>query len=376
MSASHDSPVYLNHAGTSWPKPPAVRRAVQAALEEAHERWPESFAQQHARVARAFGARPERLLLTPGCTSALATAIADLGWSAGDRVLTSALEHHALHRPLSLLEAQGVQLSSIPRAQDGPLDLDALEAELARGPVRLVAMTGACNVTGELLPLQRIVQLAHAHGALFLLDAAQIAGWLPIDVEALQVDLLAFAGHKALRAPWGIGGLYVAPQVALASPSASCALPAPGAEAVACAPMPGYCDVGSVDRLALAGLAAALDEAEEGCANERLDQARALLQPLEERLERMPRARPLGVRDPEARLPTLAFTIEGVTLPDALAAFSARALTVAGGLQCAPLAHQTLGSAPAGAIRLSVGPTNSAADIERAGEVLEQLCAD
>jgi len=350
-----------------------VRRAVQAALEEPHTRWPESIGLQHARVARAFGADPERLLLTPGCTSALATAVADLDWHDGDRVLISALEHHALHRPVTLQERRGIRVATIGRAPDAPLDLDALRAELSRGGVRLVALTAACNVTGELLPVREAAALAHEHGALILVDAAQVAGWIPIDVATLEVDLLAFAGHKALRAPWGIGGLYVAPHVSLASPAASCELPAVGAAPVPCSPMPGYCDVGSVDRLALAGLAAALDDPECGSPAARLRAARALLEPLEVYLDESSCVRRLGVRDPERRLPTVAFTLERHALKDVLAEFAARGIAVAGGLQCAPLAHRTLGTAPDGAIRVSVGPSNDADDVQQVIEVLDRL---
>ncbi len=342
-------------------------------MDESHASWPESFELQHARVAHAFGAEPRRLLLTPGCTSALATAIADFDWQEGDRVLISALEHHALHRPVTLLERRGVEVTTIGRTQGSPLDLEALEAELSRSAVRLVAITAACNVTGELLPVREAADMAHEHDALLLVDAAQVAGWIPIDVAAMNVDLLAFAGHKALRAPWGIGGLYVAPHVTLASPAATCALPVDGAEPTVCAPMPGYCDVGSVDRLALAGLAASLD-VKDGSSTERLRAGRALLKPLETYLDESSTVRRLGLRAPEARLPTVAFTVGDRPLRDTLAAFTAREVVVAGGLQCAPLAHRTLGTDPDGAIRVSVGPSNSAADIQLVIEILEGLC--
>ena len=117
-------------------------------------------------------------------------------------------------------------------------------------------MTAASNVTGDLLPVPEIVTLAHEHGALALIDGAQVAGWMPLDVAALDVDLLAFTGHKGPHAPWGIGGLYVSERVQMASPNAVCELPVGGG--ATCAPMPGYCDVGSVDRAALAGLEAGL----------------------------------------------------------------------------------------------------------------------
>lgn len=348
--------IYLNQAGTSWPKPEAVHRAVREALAASPDSWSARFHEGHARVARALGVSdPERLLLTPGCTSALAVAIADHPWAAGDRILISAMEHHAVARPAMLLEAQGVEVVVVPRAADGPIDVQALENELSRGRVRLVAMTAAANVTGEILPIERIVQLAHAHGALCLLDGAQVLGWLPVDVEALGADLFTFAGHKGPHAPWGIGGLYVSPTVKMTSPAAACEVPAEG-EPRACTPLPGYCDVGSVDLVALAGLVAGLDWLDEEAQADRLARARDVIERIVEGLEQAPRIHLLGARAPEARLPTIAFTVEGRPSGKVAAALRAKGVLVASGLQCAPLAHDALDTAPQGAVRLSAGP--------------------
>jgi selenocysteine lyase/cysteine desulfurase len=323
-------------------------------------------------VAAWLGAAPERLLLTPGCTSALALAVADLPWTAGDRVLVSSVEHHALVRPVNALAARGVEVAEVPRAADGPLDLDALAHELARGGVRLVAMTAACNVTGELLPLAEIARLAHEHDTLVLIDGAQVTGWLPVDVTALGIDLFAFAGHKACQAPWGIGGLFVAPHVAMTTPAAACALPTSG-KAPGCAPMPGYCDGGSVDRVALAGLAAALDWLDAPAEEERLPRARTQVERLARALEERPGVRLYGARAPESRLPTLAFTSAHRKTSVLADAFAHAGVTVAAGLQCAPRAHEALGTAPDGVIRLSVGPTTSEREIEDALAAIERL---
>lgn len=364
---------YLNHAGTSWPKPEPVRRAVAAALGAPADGWAEELEASHARVARAFGvSEPERLLLTPGCTSALSLAFADFAWEAGDRVLTSSLEHHALQRPALALQHRGVELVHVPRAADGPLDLDALRGELRRGRARVVAMTGACNVTGELLPLADVTRLAHEHGARVLVDGAQIAGWLPIDLAASGVDVFTFAGHKGLQAPWGLGGLFVAAGVPMAPVGATCELPS-GAAPPACPTMPGYCDAGSVDRAALAGLVAALDWLEEPAAAGRLERARGRTERLAAALEVRPGVRLHGRRDPAARLPTVAFTREGASVEELARAFERRGVTVGAGLQCAPLAHGALGTAPDGVVRLSAGPMTTDGDVERALEVVAAL---
>ncbi|MHC5209266.1 MAG: aminotransferase class V-fold PLP-dependent enzyme [Planctomycetota bacterium] len=361
---------YLNHAGTSWPKPAVVRDAVANALRQPASTWNVALAFAHRRVADAFGvADAERLLLTPGCTSALSVGITDLPWERGDRVLTSSLEHHALHRPITQLAERGVEVRSVPRAVDGPLDLGILREELARGGVRLVAMTAACNVTGELLPYEDVIERAHERGALCLLDAAQIAGWFPLDVEALRVDLLAFAGHKALHAPWGIGGLYVAPQVRMATQGAQCELPSSGT-GHGCETMPGHCDAGSVDRAALAGLSAALDWLDEPDRADRLERARGLIERVASALEGRPGVTLHGARDPERRLPSLALTIEGRSSAELAAALARRGVIAAGGLQCAPNAHAALGTAPDGVLRISAGPGNDEQDVARAIEAL------
>ena len=358
--------VYLNQAGTSWPKPDVVREAAEAALAAPPDAWREAFHAAHRAVAAHFGVEdPGRLLLTPGCTSALSVAIADHPWQAGDRIVLSHLEHHALHRPATLLEAQGVELVLVPRAADGPLDLDALERTLEAGRVRLVAMTAACNVTGELLPVEEIVRLAHAHGALCLVDGAQVCGWMALDLPALGIDLFAFAAHKGLHAPWGLGGLYVAPHVQTRTPAAACEVPAAG-EAATCATMPGFCDVGSVDLVALAGLHAALGWLAEPAQADRLARARAQVERIADALEALDGVTLLGARAPERRLPTLAFTVRGRSSGEVAAALRQAGVVVGSGLQCAPLAHEALGTAPDGAVRISAGPFVRDDDVERA----------
>ncbi len=366
--------VYANQAGTSWPKPAAVREAVARTLSEPPERWSERFESERAEVASAFGvADPIRLLLTGSATSALSVGIADHPWQSGDRIVVSGLEHHALDRPARLLEARGVERVVVPRAGREPLDLDALEAELRRGRVRLVAMTAACNVTGEVLPIEDVVSLAHRHGALCLVDAAQVAGWWPLDVGSLGVDLLAFAGHKGPQAPVGIGALYVAPHVAMAPPGASC--DARDARK-ACAPMPGYCDVGSVNRAALSGLVAGLRWLDEPPRADRLAVARRRIAELTERVAVLPGVTLCGEAPVAGRMPILALTVAG-RVPEALAeALARRGVVASGGTQCAPLAHETLGTAPAGALRLSFGPSNGEGDAASVADALRECLGE
>jgi len=355
------STLYLNHAGTSWPKPPRVRAAVSHAMDSDPMDWADDFARDHATVARAFGlASTDRLLLTPGCTSALAVALSDLPWQVGDRVLTSSMEHHALVRPLRKLPDQGVSVTFLPRAEDGPLDMDVARAELSKGDVRLVAISAAANVTGERLPVAALVHAAHAAGALVLVDGAQVAGWDDLDLPALGVDIFTFAGHKGPQATWGIGGLYVAPEVRMQCLAAVCGLPADGGGT-----MPSWCDVGSVDRLALAGLAAGLG----GRQPDALDRVGRIAQRVRSGLAELPAARLLAGSD----LPTVTFTVTGRSPREIGAALAERGVVVAPGLQCAPRAHEALGTDPNGVVRISFGPDHDVAHAERALAVLRAV---
>ena len=365
---------YLNHAGTSWPKPECVRQAAAQALSSDPAQWAAHMERDHAAVAKAFGVSPDRLLLTPGCTSALSVAIADHPWASGDRVLISGLEHHALQRPLLKLAEFGVELVVLPRDTQGPLSLDVLEEELNGGGVRLVAMTAACNVTGECLPIEAVARLAHEHGALCLIDGAQIAGWMPIEPLALGIDLFTFAGHKGPQAPWGIGGLIVAPDVLMSSPAAACELPQAGRVA-ACSSLPGYCDVGSVDRAALAGLAAGLEWLEAPERVHRLEHARRLALRLSEELAELPGLRLHGAGSLTTRLPTVAVTVQEKRPSDLASALQELGIIASGGLQCAPLAHETLGTAPDGVLRFSFGPTSGEDDVAATIQGMREVLA-
>jgi len=351
--------IYLNQAGTSWPKPAPVREAVAEALSASPPTWERRLAEQHREVCRALGVGdPARLLLTPGATSALAVGIADHGWQPGDRVIVSGLEHEALYRPVRLLVRQGVEVVIARGAQAGVPALEEVEVALRRGGVRLLAVTAASNVTGEILPIEPLIALAHRFGARILVDAAQTAGWFSLDLDRLGADLVAFAGHKALQAPWGIGGLYRAPGLELASPRGS---------------QPGYCDVGSLDRAALAGLVAGLRWLEAPERADRLVRARAGLQRIARALSGRQELRLYGPSDPDSRLPTLAFRVAGRTAAELAASLAERGVLASGGQQCAPLAHQSLGTAPHGVLRLSAGPGNDDGDIDSALQVLLEV---
>jgi selenocysteine lyase/cysteine desulfurase len=356
--------IYANNAGTSWPKPPSVVAAVERALLALPQDNAEAVQSSGAAVCRFLNLpHPERLLFTTGCTSALAVAMGDLPWERDDVVVTSALEHHAVSGAVERLAlARGIVHRVVPRAERGPIDLDFLRDALRAGGVRLVAMTAASNVTGELLPVREIADLAHEFGGLFLLDAAQTVGAVPTDVAAIGADIVAFAGHKGPRGPLGVGALWASRDVAFASPSAACEIPGPDAGAGSCRPFPGDCDVGGMNAAGVAGLGAGIAWHLDQSQPQRVGAtARRLRRRLVEALAQRPHCRVLG----EPGVPAtgaVSIEVEGLPIEQAESWFERCGIVVRAGAHCAPMALAAL-SSPEGTIRISFGPDNRDEDV-------------
>ncbi len=214
--------IYLDSAATSLHKPPQVARAVAEAICTAGNaaRGAHGASMAASRTvydtrclaARLLGCpRPDHVAFTANSTMALNMAICGL-LSPGDHAISTDLEHNSVLRPLYALQRQGMGLSFLPADGNGRLDYDALEG-LFRPNTRAVVCTHASNVTGDMPDIPRIAALAHAHGALLILDASQTAGAVPLDMTALGADVLCFTGHKSLLGPQGTGGLCIRPGV-------------------------------------------------------------------------------------------------------------------------------------------------------------------
>lgn len=211
--------IYLDYAATSWPKPHEVLAAMHDFLERAGGNPGRSGHRLSIEAGRIvydtrealadfFGVRdPQRVIFSLNATHGLNIAIQGL-LQAGQRVVTGGMEHNAVMRPLREMEKRGVRVDVVPAGGEGLLSPASFAAALKSG-ARLVVVNHASNVTGAIAPLAEIAALAHAAGALLLVDAAQTAGVLPINMSAVGVDLLAFTGHKGLHGPPGTGGLIL-----------------------------------------------------------------------------------------------------------------------------------------------------------------------
>ena len=383
-SPAADAVIYLDNAATSWPKPPAVAASIVDFLEHRAGNPGRSghalavaadavVAATRSELAALFGAPdPARIVFTLNATDALNMALWGL-LVPGDRVVTTSIEHNAVVRPLHALAERGVTVTRVACAPDGTLDLDDLDRALRSGPVRLVAMCHASNVVGTILPARDAARLAHEHGSLFLLDAAQTAGVLPIDVREMGIDLLAVPGHKALLGPTGTGALYVAPGVRL-TPLRQGGTGTRSGEEHQPEELPAGLEAGTLNTVGIAGLGASLRYLR-GRGREAIHaHETGLTARLIHGLADVAGVTIHGTRDAALQVATVSVSLDGWEPVDVAAALdSSFGIAVRSGLHCAPLAHRTLGTFPRGTVRLSPGLFSTDEDVDRAVTAIRKL---
>jgi cysteine desulfurase family protein len=378
--------IYFDNAATSFPKPEAVYQALdrfarqdlanpgraghkmalaaERALDDARHLLNQFF----------HGEGPERFIFTLNCTDALNMAFKGV-LSEGDHVITSDLEHNSVSRPLRAMELAGrISLTRLHANAGGTLDPDDFRRAITPR-TRLIAMTHASNVLGTVQPVQAVGAIARDNDLLFLVDAAQTAGVVPIDVQALQVDLLAFPGHKALLGPTGTGALYVGPRVQVRAwreggtggDSASETQPRE---------YPYFLEGGTPNVLGVAGLAAGIKYVREyGIDRIRRHEA-ALSERLRCQVEEIGGYEVFGHRDSSQRVGTL--SLRSTVLPPAeIGGILDQAFDIAirPGLHCAPYIHRSLGTFPEGTIRVSPGPFNTEEEIDDLVRAMKEIAA-
>ncbi len=381
--------IYLDNAATSWPKPPEVYAAVdhfQRHVGAAAGRSPYREAVDvtrrietvRAMCARLFGARdPAQLVFTSGGTEALNLAIHGL-LRPGDRVVTSSAEHNSVLRPLAELETRAqVEVVRLPCDTAGIVAAADLAQALAR-PTRLVALTHASNVTGAVQPIGELAAIVRAGGARLLVDAAQTAGHLPIDVERWDLDLLAASGHKGMLGPLGTGLLYIRP--GLEGEIASLRQGGTGTrshEDRQPESLPDKYESGNPNVPGILGLGAGVEYllGQGIAAVERRIRERG--QQLLAGLRKIPAISVIGSPEIAPALGLVSLTIEGYDPHEAAAALDeAFRVQVRPGLHCAPAMHRRLGTLErGGTVRLSLGPMTTSDEIDQTLEALRQLVA-
>ena len=381
--------IYLDNGATTWPKPAGVLDAVDQFLRIGGATAGRGIYQQavdtataidkaRAGIAQLIGAADaHRIIFTAGGTDSLNLALHGL-LRGGDHVVTSVAEHNSVLRPLRAIEdTLGIQVSRIGCDASGRIDEEEVCQAIGQ-KTRLVVLSHASNVTGVIQPTDRIGDLAREHEAFFLIDAAQTAGQLPINVESLQTDLLAAPGHKGLLGPLGSGILYVGPraeeqlipmrQGGTGSESESDRQP----EA-----LPERMEAGNLNVPGIVGLAAGVEYLLEKDVSAIRAHHLALRELLCSGLEKMQNITLYGPMSQEC-VGVVSFSISGYA-PQEVAAMldSAYGIQVRAGYHCAADIHDTIGSRETGGtVRISLGPFNDEVQIAQVLKAVGQIATE
>ena len=380
--------LYLDNAATTFPKPPAVAQAVytymtgsganinRGCYSSAYDVEEQVLETRQLLCELFHGPDCRNVIFTKNVTESLNVLLKGF-LRPGDHALTSSMEHNAVMRPLVQLEKQGVSFTRVPCDGQGRLKLDALEGCL-RPNTRLVVMTHASNVCGTVLPIAEVGAFCRTHGLRFIVDAAQTAGVLDLDMEAMHIDALAFTGHKGLLGPQGVGGFVltddlarqIEPLLSGGTGSLSHTEEVPGF-------LPDRFEPGTMNLPGILGLRQgllflretgleAVRAREGGLAR----QFRDGLRPLEGADLRV-----LSGEDGVERVGVVSVqTLKAGLSQAAFALDDTYGIQTRVGLHCAPAAHKTLGSFPTGSIRFSFGWYNTPGDVERALAALTEVC--
>ncbi|NLC12185.1 MAG: aminotransferase class V-fold PLP-dependent enzyme [Firmicutes bacterium] len=376
--------LYFDNAATTWPKPESVCRAVEANLRQSFgnpgrsglSRSLESdrvVYQTRQKVADFFHIEdPSRLVFAFNATDALNMAIKGL-LNRGDHVIFTAMEHNSVLRPLGSLRRDGfITTTAVPCDKEGRPDLDYLEKAFTPR-TKLVICSHASNVTGTILPVDTICLLAHQKGAFLLVDAAQSAGVLPIDLSLLEADLLAFTGHKGLLGPPGTGGLYVREGIDL-KPWREGGTGSFSEEDLQPQVMPEKMEAGTLNTTGLAGLQAGIEFIQETGIDEIRRHELKMRRLLKSKLLALPGLTVYGPADDAQCVGVLSFTVEGVDCGELGRLLEdPYGIITRTGLHCAPLAHKAIGTFPQGTVRLSPGYFTREEDVERVALALEEI---
>ena len=377
--------IYFDNAATTLRKPDCVIEAVTEARGSMGNsgRGVHDGALSAARIiydtraalARLFGAEgPERIAFTANSTQALNMAIKGL-LSPGDHVITTALEHNSLLRPLDELEDRGMELTILGADALGNICYEDF-AKAVRSNTKAIVTTHGSNLTGNLLDLARIGSIAWAHGLTYIVDASQTAGVVDIDVRRMNIDILCFTGHKGLLGPQGTGGLYVREGVEL-RPLLS------GGSGVQTylrshpPQMPTALEAGTLNGHGIAGLGAAVKYLQETGLDTIRQKEQALMRSFYEAVRQIPGITVYGDFSSMDRCAIVSLNVrdyDSGEVSDALSESSG--IATRPGAHCAPLMHRALGTVDQGAVRFSFSHFNTEEEIKIAVSALQELAQE
>lgn len=375
--------IYFDNAATSWPKPAGVMKAMQYCLKEvganpgrAGHRMAikanQLVMETRELLAKLFNiSNPERIVFGLNATDALNLAIKGL-LLPGDHVITSSMEHNSVSRPLHVLQGKGVEVTKVKCDQTGGIRVKDIETAI-RPNTKAIVVLHASNVTGTVMPVVEIGKLARKKGLRFIVDAAQTAGVFDIDVKAMNIDLLAFPGHKSLLGPMGTGGLFVAEGVELLP------LKEGGTGSKSDTPeqpniLPERYESGTLNTVGIAGLGAGL----KFLFHEGLEKIRKHEQELTRRflegVEKIKDIKVYGPKNAERQAPVVSFAV-GLRPAVDIGTILDKQFNIAcrAGLHCSPDAHHSLGTFEQKLVRFSFSYFNKPEEVDFAVNALRKI---
>jgi cysteine desulfurase family protein len=378
--------IYLDNAATSWPKPDSVYRAVddyqrrlgapagRGSYHEAAE-TERLVTSCRKRVAQLLGAAdPRRIVFTLNGTDSLNLALHGC-LRPGDHVVTTVCEHNSVLRPLRFLaEQRGVSTTYVPCDAAGVVDPEAIR-RATTPQTRLVAIVHVSNVTGAIQPVEAVARIAAERGVLFLVDAAQSLGYIPVNVMSLGCDLLAAPGHKGLMGPLGTGLLYLSERAASeVLPLRQGGTGTRSDEDIQPTSLPDRYESGNLNVPGIVGLEAGVKYLAEIGIEKSQAQMQALTARLLADMAGIPGVTLYGPASPTQRAGVVSLNVAGndprelASLLDANWSIQTRA-----GIHCAPRMHQALGTSPAGTLRFSVGHFTTAEEMDAAIRAIREI---
>lgn len=367
--------IYLDHAATSWPKPVQVMEAVVQAMEQDAAnpgRGSHAMAVRASRIlfdtrkvlAKLFAIKnPNDIAFAINTTMALNLAIKGLV-KQGDHVIATAVEHNSVRRPLEFLKKTlQIEVTYVEANSYGEVEASQVE-EALRTNTKLVVVNHSSNLFGSILPVAEIGRITRSRGIVLLVDAAQSAGMLDIDVEAMGIDMLAFPGHKGLLGPQGTGGLYIHPRVEL-TPLLHGGTGSQSESPEQPKVRPDCYEAGTQNTPGLAGLKAGVQYLLNETVQKIHTREWMLTQRMMEGLLALNGVKVLGPELGKARTGIVSFLIEGAD-PSEIAFILDQHYNIAvrSGFHCTPLAHGAAGTMETGAIRASVGAFTTEQEVD------------
>lgn len=362
--------IYLDNAATTGRKPTGVIKAVGGALRElsanpgrsghtASLKTADAVYTVREKTAELFGASgAENVVFTLNCTHSINCVIKGV-LKAGEHAVTSSLEHNSVMRPL--IKQQIPFDTAYVSLTDDRATLRDFEKKI-RPETKLVICTGASNVLGKTLPITEIGALCRDRGVLFAVDAAQIAGVIPIDMRQMNIDFLCIAPHKGLYAPMGIGVLIC--EKSIKNTIIEGGTGTNSAELVQPDSLPERLESGTVNVPAIMGISAGIDYVKQIGINKIYSHEMKLIRYLYRELSKIERVQ-LYTPEPTDVMyaPVLSFNVYGKTSTEVSQYLSDNGIAVRGGLHCAPFAHRQIGTLDSGAVRVSVAVFNTPSEI-------------